>query len=146
MTRTIFLIRRCAALTMTCTVITWSLTFPRNDDYNGKFRQDQREAEPFQSRSADTQGLSMRVESVGQLPGARITEAPAIAAARHASTSSPSFSFNGSALSFPVPNRPGLSSHTWLRLRFLRFHLHPAVTIRLTVRTFQSLHWSGDQA
>jgi hypothetical protein len=48
------------------------------------------------------------VESLGQLPVLDF-EAPAIAAARNVHGSSKTFSFVGSALSFPAPNRPGLS-------------------------------------
>src|SRR5678809_1673951 len=77
---------------------------PTNDDYNGKFRQI---SVKLNHQSFDVQARKgyYAVESVGQLPVLDY-EAPAIAAARNANSS---FPFIGSALSFPAPNRPGLS-------------------------------------
>jgi VWFA-related protein len=80
---------------------------PRNEDYNGRFRQINvrltRQNLEVQARKG-----YYAVESVGNLPVLDY-EAPAIAAARKASANSLSVSVMGSALSFPEPNRPGLS-------------------------------------
>ena len=80
---------------------------PKNDDYNGKFRQI---SVKLKQSSLDVQARKgyYAVESLGQLPVLDY-EAPAIAAARKATESSKAFSFGGSALSFPAPSRPGLS-------------------------------------
>jgi hypothetical protein len=85
----------------------YMLTYvPKNEDYNGKFRQI--------SVKMNHSGLEVQtrkgyyaVESVGQLPILDY-EAPAIAAARNANPNSKT-AFSGLALSFPAPNRPGLS-------------------------------------
>ena len=77
---------------------------PRNDDYNGKFRQISVKLN-HPNLEVQTRKGYYAVESVGQLPVLEY-EAPAIAAARNANSS---FPFIGSALSFPAPNRPGLS-------------------------------------
>jgi hypothetical protein len=80
---------------------------PRNDDYNGKFRQISVKLN-HSNLEVQTRKGYYAVESVGQLPVLDF-EAPAIAAARKANPNSPAFSLNGSALSFPAPNRPGMS-------------------------------------
>jgi len=77
---------------------------PRNEDYNGKFRQINVKLNHANLEVQTRKGY-YAVESVGQLPVLEY-EAPAIAAARNANSS---FPFSGSALSFPAPNRPGLS-------------------------------------
>ena len=80
---------------------------PKNEDYNGKFRQI---SVKLNKSSLDVQARKgyYAVESLGQLPVLDF-EAPAIAAARNVNASSKTFSFVGSALSFPAPARPGLS-------------------------------------
>jgi VWFA-related protein len=80
---------------------------PRNDDYNGKFRQISVKLN-HPNLEVQTRKGYYAVESVGQLPVLEY-EAPAIAAARNANPNSPAFSLNGSALSFPAPNRQGMS-------------------------------------
>jgi hypothetical protein len=80
---------------------------PRNEDYNGKFRQ----ISVKLSRSnleVQTRKGYYAVESLGQLPVLEY-EAPAIAAAHAVNQNSKALSFTGSALSFPEPKRPGLS-------------------------------------
>jgi len=79
---------------------------PRNDDYNGKFRQI---SVKLNHSNLDVQARKgyYAVESLGQLPVLDY-EAPAIAAAR-GETTSKSIAINGSALSFPEPSKPGLS-------------------------------------
>jgi len=77
---------------------------PRNDDYNGKFRQINVKLNHPNLQVQARKGY-YAIESLGQLPVLEY-EAPAIAAARNASSS---FPLSGSALSFPAPNRPGLS-------------------------------------
>jgi len=80
---------------------------PKNEDYNGKFRQiSLKLTRP--SLEVQTRKGYYAVESVGQLPVLDY-EAPAIAAARSADPNSKTSRFIGSALSFPAPNRPGLS-------------------------------------
>src|SRR6185369_3276778 len=80
---------------------------PKNEDYNGKFRQiNVKLTRP--SLEVQTRKGYYAVESVGQLPVLDY-EAPAIAAARSADSNSKNSRFIGSALSFPAPNRPGLS-------------------------------------
>ncbi|HEV8429758.1 MAG TPA: VWA domain-containing protein [Pyrinomonadaceae bacterium] len=80
---------------------------PKNEDYNGQFRQISvklnRPSLEIQARKG-----YYAVESVGQLPILDY-EAPAIAAARNADPNSKVSQFKGSALSFPEPNRSGLS-------------------------------------
>jgi VWFA-related protein len=80
---------------------------PKNGDYNGRFRQiSVKLSRP--NLEVQTRKGYYAVESVGQFPVLDY-EAPAIAAARNANASSTSIAFMGSALSFPEPNRPGLS-------------------------------------
>lgn len=80
---------------------------PKNEDYNGKFRQvNVKLNRP--SLEVQTRKGYYAVESMGQLPVLDY-EAPAIAAARSADPNSRTFPFMGSALSFPAPSRPGLS-------------------------------------
>jgi VWFA-related protein len=80
---------------------------PKNGDYNGRFRQiSVKLSRP--NLEVQTRKGYYAVESVGQLPVLDY-EAPAIAAARNANANSTSIAFMGSALSFPEPNRPGLS-------------------------------------
>lgn len=80
---------------------------PKNEDYNGKFRQiNVKLNRP--SLEVQTRKGYYAVESMGQLPVLDY-EAPAIAAARTADPNSRTFPFMGSALSFPAPSRPGLS-------------------------------------
>jgi VWFA-related protein len=80
---------------------------PKNGDYNGRFRQiSVKLSRP--NLEVQTRKGYYAVESVGQFPVLDY-EAPAIAAARNANANSTSVSFMGSALSFPEPNRPGLS-------------------------------------
>jgi hypothetical protein len=80
---------------------------PKNEDYNGRFRQiSVKLSRP--SLEVQTRKGYYAVESVGQLPVLDY-EAPAIAAARNVKSNSNPFSFMGSALSFPAPNRSGLS-------------------------------------
>lgn len=79
---------------------------PKNEDYNGKFRQ----ISVKLSRSSlevQTRKGYYAVESVGQLPVLDY-EVPAIAAARSENLSR-TIAINGSALSFPEPSKPGLS-------------------------------------
>jgi VWFA-related protein len=80
---------------------------PKNEDYNGKFRQISVKLNR-PSLEVQTRKGYYAVESVGQLPVLDY-EAPAIAAARNASSSATPFPFSSSALSFPASNRPGLS-------------------------------------
>ena len=80
---------------------------PKNEDYNGKFRQINVKLTKA-SLDVQTRKGYYAVESVGQLPVLDY-EAPAIAAARSADPNSKNVRFMGSALSFPAPNRPGLS-------------------------------------
>ena len=80
---------------------------PKNEDYNGKFRQiNVKLNRP--SLEVQTRKGYYAVESMGQLPVLDY-EAPAIAAARTADPNSRTFPFMGSALGFPAPSRPGLS-------------------------------------
>lgn len=80
---------------------------PKNDDYNGKFRQINVKV-TRSSLEVQTRKGYYAVESVGQLPVLDY-EAPAIAAARSAAPNSKTVPFTGSTLSFPAPDRPGLS-------------------------------------
>ena len=80
---------------------------PKNDDYNGRFRQISVKLNRPNLEVQTRKGY-YAVESVGQLPVLDY-EAPAIAAARNANPNSNPFRFMGSALSFPAPLRPGLS-------------------------------------
>jgi VWFA-related protein len=79
---------------------------PKNDDYNGKFRQISVKLN-HQSLEVQARKGYYAVESVGQLPVLDY-EAPAIAAARGENTSK-AIAINGSALSFPETTKPGLS-------------------------------------
>ena len=80
---------------------------PKNEDYNGKFRQiNVKLNRP--SLEVQTRKGYYAVEAMGQLPVLDY-EAPAIAAARTADPNSRTFSLMGSALGFPAPSRPGLS-------------------------------------
>jgi VWFA-related protein len=80
---------------------------PKNQDYNGRFRQiSVKLSHP--SLEVQTRKGYYAVESVGQFPVLDY-EAPAIAAARNAKSKSNPFLFMGSAISFPAPNRRGLS-------------------------------------
>ena len=80
---------------------------PKNEDYNGKFRQiNVKLTKP--SLDVQTRKGYYAVESVGQLPVLDY-EAPAIAAARSADPNSRTVPFIGSALTFPATDRPGLS-------------------------------------
>ena len=80
---------------------------PQNKDFDGRFRQiSVKVARPnveVQSRKG-----YYAVESVGQLPMLDY-EAPAIAAARNSKSAVAGNGFRGAALSYPVPNRPGLA-------------------------------------
>jgi len=80
---------------------------PKNEDYNGKFRQINVKVIKA-SLDVQTRKGYYAVESLGQLPVLDY-EAPAIAAARSADPNSKNVRLIGSALSFPAPNRPGLS-------------------------------------
>jgi hypothetical protein len=80
---------------------------PKNEDYNGKFRQINVKLNRT-SLEVQTRKGYYAVESMGQLPVLDY-EAPAIAAARSADPNSRTFPFMGSALSFPAPSRPGLA-------------------------------------
>jgi VWFA-related protein len=80
---------------------------PRNAEYDGRFRQiNVKLTRP--SLEVQTRKGYYAVEAVGQLPVLDY-EAPAIAAARSADANSKTVRFNGSALSYPVPDRSGLS-------------------------------------
>jgi VWFA-related protein len=80
---------------------------PKNLEYNGRFRQiSVKLSRP--SLEVQTRKGYYAIESVGQLPVLEY-EAPAIAAARRADPNAKPFAFVGSALSFPAPNRAGLS-------------------------------------
>jgi len=80
---------------------------PKNEDYNGKFRQiNVKLTRP--SLEVQTRKGYYAVESVDQLPVLDY-EAPAIAAARSADPNSKNSRLIGSALSFPGPHRQGLS-------------------------------------
>ena len=80
---------------------------PKNEDYNGRFRQISVKLN-HPNLEVQTRKGYYAVESVGQFPVLDY-EAPAIAAARNANAKSNPFLFMGSAISFPAPNRPGLS-------------------------------------
>lgn len=80
---------------------------PKNEDYNGKFRQISVKLN-HPNLELQTRKGYYAVESLGQLPVLEY-EAPAIAAARHATSNSKSFPFMGATHSFPAQNRPGLS-------------------------------------
>lgn len=80
---------------------------PKNEDYNGKFRQiSLKLGRP--NLDVQTRKGYYAVEAMGQF-AVLDYEAPAIAAARNSNHNSNPFRFFGSALSFPAPNRPGLS-------------------------------------
>lgn len=80
---------------------------PKNAEYDGKFRHiNVKLTRP--SLEVQTRKGYYAVESLGQLPVLDY-EAPAIAAARNADPNSRSGRLIGSALSFPEPQRPGLS-------------------------------------
>ncbi len=80
---------------------------PKNEDYNGKFRQiSVKLGRP--NLDVQTRKGYYAVESMGHFTVLDY-EAPAIAAARTINQNSKPFRFFGSALSFPAPNRPGLS-------------------------------------
>ena len=80
---------------------------PKNEDYNGRFRQiSLKLSRP--NLEVQTRKGYYAVEAVGQLPVLDY-EAPAIAAARNARPLSNPFSFRAAAMSFPAPNRPGLT-------------------------------------
>jgi VWFA-related protein len=78
---------------------------PINPDFNGRFRQINVKLNHTNYEVQTRKGY-YAIESMGQLPVLEY-EAPAIAAAREAS--SKGFPFIGSAVSFPAPGRPGLS-------------------------------------
>jgi VWFA-related protein len=80
---------------------------PKNEDYNGRFRQISVKLS-HSNLEVQTRKGYYAVESVGQFPVLDF-EAPAIAAARNANSKSNPFLFMGSAVSFPAPNRPGLT-------------------------------------
>jgi VWFA-related protein len=80
---------------------------PKNDDYNGKFRQISVKLN-HPNLEVQTRKGYYAVESLGQLPVLDY-EAPAIAAARNATANSKAIPFRAAAHSFPAPNRPGLS-------------------------------------
>jgi VWFA-related protein len=80
---------------------------PKNAEYDGKFRHiNVKLTRP--SLEVQTRKGYYAVESLGQLPVLDY-EAPAIAAARSVDPNSTSGRLIGSALSFPEPQRPGLS-------------------------------------
>ena len=86
----------------------YMLTYvPKNEDYNGRFRQISVKLN-HPNLEVQTRKGYYAVESLGQFPVLDY-EAPAIAAARNAKSKSNPFLFMGSAISFPAPNRPGLS-------------------------------------
>ncbi len=80
---------------------------PKNEDYNGRFR---RISMKLSRPNVDVQTRKgyYAVEAVGQLPVLDY-EAPAIAAARNARSTSNPLSLRAAALSFPATNRPGLT-------------------------------------
>ncbi|HSE25340.1 MAG TPA: VWA domain-containing protein, partial [Pyrinomonadaceae bacterium] len=80
---------------------------PKNEDYNGKFRQISVKLN-HPNLEVQTRKGYYAVESLGQLPVLEY-EAPAIAAARNATANSKAIPFRAAAHSFPAPNRPGLS-------------------------------------
>ena len=80
---------------------------PKNEDYNGKFRQINVKLN-HPNLEVQTRKGYYAVESLGQLPVLEY-EAPAIAAARNATANSKAIQFRATAHSFPAPNRPGLS-------------------------------------
>jgi VWFA-related protein len=80
---------------------------PKNEDYNGKFRQISVKLN-HPNLELQTRKGYYAVESLGQLPVLDY-EAPAIAAARRSNQDSQSFPLKASALSFPAPHRTGLS-------------------------------------
>jgi VWFA-related protein len=86
----------------------YMLTYmPQNKDYDGRFRQI---SVKVTRSNVDVQSRKgyYAVESVGQLPVLDF-EAPAIAAARNLKNGSAQSSFRGAALSYPIPNRSGLT-------------------------------------
>ena len=92
----------------------YMLTYiPKNEDYNGRFRQVSVKLN-HSNLEVQTRKGYYAVESVGQLPVLDY-EAPVIAAARNARPESNPFSFQGAALSFPAPSRPGLASRLFGR-------------------------------
>jgi len=80
---------------------------PKNDDYNGQFRQI---AVKLNRPNLDAQTRKgyYAVESVGQLPLLDY-EAPALAASRNARINAQPSSLRGAALDFPYTDRPGLA-------------------------------------
>jgi VWFA-related protein len=80
---------------------------PRNSDYNGRFRQIGLKLSRTNLEVQTRKGY-YAVDSVGQLPVLDY-EAPALAAAKNALSTSNPFSFLGAALSFPAANRSGLT-------------------------------------
>jgi VWFA-related protein len=79
---------------------------PQNKDFDGRFRQISVKVARSNVEIQSRKGY-YAVESIGQLPMLDF-EAPAIAAARNASSSAQGW-FHGAALSYPVPGRPGLA-------------------------------------
>ncbi len=80
---------------------------PKNEDYNGRFRQISLKLSRTNVDMQTRKGY-YAVEAVGQLPVLDY-EAPAIAAARNARSTSNPLSLRAAALSFPATNRPGLT-------------------------------------
>ncbi len=79
---------------------------PQNKDFDGRFRQISVKVARSNVEVQSRKGY-YAVESLGQLPMLDF-EAPAIAAARNVKES-PNSLFRGTALSYPVPNRSGLT-------------------------------------
>ena len=80
---------------------------PKNDDYNGQFRQIAVKLNR-PNLEAQTRKGYYAVETVGQLPMLDY-EAPAIAAARNARANSNASLLRAAALDFPATGRPGLA-------------------------------------
>ncbi|HYJ45878.1 MAG TPA: VWA domain-containing protein, partial [Pyrinomonadaceae bacterium] len=80
---------------------------PKNSDYNGRFRQINIKLS-HSNLEVQTRKGYYAVEAAGQFPVLDY-EAPVLAAARDARSSSNPFPFRGGALSFPAMNRSGLA-------------------------------------
>lgn len=86
----------------------YMLTYvPHNTDYDGRFRQINVKVSRANTEVQSRKGY-YAVESVGQFPLLDY-EAPAIAAARNANSAHKKDAFRGTALSYPVPGRSGLT-------------------------------------
>ena len=86
----------------------YMLTYvPRNKEYDGRFRQVSVKVDRSNVDIQSRKGY-YAIESVGQMPVLDF-EAPAIAAARNVAGSKAQGPFHGAALSYPAPNRSGLT-------------------------------------